>query len=119
MIFIDSALTVHLVGQSTLNPGYSNDMSFRIFCSIASLLGDFLIRLEISYVVSIRNRAFFTISLTAKFKACPEKRGIKTFINQSKTNNELFLITSICYFIGHYRAEYAIVDIFLLCLLIT
>ena len=44
--------------------------------------------------------------------------GIKTFINQSKTNNELFLITSICYFIGHYWAEYTIVDIFLLCLLI-
>ena len=38
--------------------------------------------------------------------------GIKTFINQSKTNNELFLTTSICYVIGHYRAEYAIVDIF-------
>ena len=44
--------------------------------------------------------------------------GIKTFTNPSKTNNELFLITAICYFIGHYRVEYAIVDIFLLCLLI-
>ena len=38
--------------------------------------------------------------------------GIKTFINQSKTNNQLLVITSVCYFIDHYRAEYAIVDIF-------
>ena len=38
--------------------------------------------------------------------------GIKTFINPSKTNNELFLIATICYFIGYYRVEYAIVGIF-------
>ena len=75
MLFIDSALIVHLVGQSTLNPGYSNDISFRIFYSIASLLGDFLIRLEISYVVSIlsfKNHTF-TISPTAKYKVCPKQ----------------------------------------------
>ena len=67
MLFIDSALTVHLLGQSTLNRGHSNDLSFWIFCSIPSLLGDILIRLKISYIVSIlsfKNRTFFT-----KFKA--------------------------------------------------
>ena len=53
MLVIDSALTLHLVGQSTLNPGYSNDISFQIFCSIDSHLGDLLMRLEISYVLSI------------------------------------------------------------------
>ena len=54
-LFIDSALTVHLVGTSTLNRGYSKNISFRIFCSIPSLLGDILIRLEILYVVSIQS----------------------------------------------------------------
>ena len=38
--------------------------------------------------------------------------GIKTFINLSKTNNELLLITTICHFIGHYREVYGIADIF-------
>ena len=51
MHFIDSALSVRLVGQSTLNPGYYNDISFGIFCSIASLLGYILIRLDVLHVV--------------------------------------------------------------------
>ena len=37
MLFIDSAFTVHLVGQGTVNPGYSNDIYI-------SLSADFLIR---------------------------------------------------------------------------
>ena len=71
MLFIDSALAVHLLGQSTLNRGYSNGLSFWVFCSIPSLLGDILIRLTISYIVSIlsfKNRTFFT-----KFKAHPQQ----------------------------------------------
>ena len=42
--------------------------------------------------------------------------GIKTFIDPSKMT--LFFITTICYLIGHYQAEYAIVDFFC-CLLIS
>ena len=38
--------------------------------------------------------------------------GIKTFINPSKTNNELFPITIICYFNSFYQVEYATIDIF-------
>ena len=71
MLFIDSALTVHLLGQSTLNRGHSNDLSFWIFFSIPSLLEDILIRLKISHIVStlsFKNRTFFT-----KFKAHPKQ----------------------------------------------
>ena len=76
MLFIDLALTVYLMWQSTLNRGYSNDIFFWIFCSIPSLLEDLLIRLEVSYVLSIQSfkiRIFFTISPTAKFKSHPKQ----------------------------------------------
>ena len=53
ILFVYSDFTVHLVGKSNPNPESSNDISFQVFCSIASLLGDFLKKLEISYVVSI------------------------------------------------------------------
>ena len=59
MLFIDLALTVYLMWQSTLNRAYSNDIFFWIFCSIPSLLEDLLIRLEVSsYVVSIPDTVF-------------------------------------------------------------
>ena len=47
MLFIDSELIVYIEGQSTLNLGYSNKIFFKFFCSTASLLGSFVIRLEI------------------------------------------------------------------------
>ena len=76
ILFVYSDFTVHLVGKSNPNPESSNDISFQVFCSIASLLGDFLKKLEISYVVSIlsfKNSTFFTISPTATFKVCPKQ----------------------------------------------
>ena len=76
MLLIDLALTVHLAEQSTLNRGYSNYISFSIFCSTPSNLGDLLIRLKILYVVfilSFKIRTCFTISPTAKFKAHPKQ----------------------------------------------
>ena len=75
ILFVYSDFTVHLVGKSNPNPGSSNNISFQVFCSIASLLGNFLIKLEISYVISIlsfKNSTFFTISPTATFKVCPK-----------------------------------------------
>ena len=99
MLFVDSALTVDLVGQSTLNPGYSNDIPFWIFCSIASLWGDFLIRLKILYAVSIlsfENRTFLTISPTAKFKTCPKQWAKNAFGFSDKILSETpFLIPHI------------------------
>ena len=96
MLFIDSALTVNLVEQSTQTSGYSNVKSFRIFCSIASLLGDFLIRLEMSKVVSLlsfKNRTFFTMSQTAKFRAYPKQCVKNAFgFSDEICSETLFLI---------------------------
>jgi len=48
----ESAQTVHLVGQSTRIPGHSGCSSSFNLLNIASLFGEYLMSLNISYVIS-------------------------------------------------------------------
>ena len=99
MLFMDSALTVHLLGQSNLNPGYSNFVSFQVFCSIASLLGDFLTRLEVPYVVYILSiKTVHSSPHLQQPTACPKQCVKNAFGFSDKILSETSFLISCIFF---------------------